>query len=1442
MHGADGTGAGAPFNGFLPPQNGPGGAGGFAAGTGSTGNGTSNGRLGGGGSGLGGALYLGDGATLTITGNSSFCSNEAQGGASLNGGPAGFSGGTDIFMRTTSTLTLDPGAGKTISFSGSIADDSAATFGNSGNIGQGAAGAGLSVLSGLVIFDGTNTYSGQTLVSGGVLQAEDGVGINRASNINLSGGIFQGHGTLARFLGTGPDKLQFAGGGVSSGFSSAEGDFEVTLNCGETLIWNTTPFFLTNGANLLLGSASATNNATFTNNIDLGGSPRTILATGNAGNTNQSILSGVISNGSTIFGDLTHTGIVVLSGANTYTGTTEVAGGTLLLTGSLASPIVTVDAGATLQDTNSGLINTTALTVNGTFTLTANDQIATLFGSGTINLDGGTLTLNSGAFLGVIAGISGITKVTPGTLILSGANTYTGTTALEDGTLLLTGSLQSQTINISPGALFNNASAGLSSTTTVTDNGTLLMGGNQTIGSLFGNGTVSLGATTMTVGSGNFAGDISGGGASGLIKNTTGTLILSGNNTYTGFTEVAAGSLILSGTLASPTVNIDLAATLEDVNGGLVSTTVLTDNGLFILDADNTIATLNGSGIVNLNGGTLSVGNGVFSGPITGTNPASGITKVTAGTLTLSGDSTYVGPTLVNGGTLVLTGTLASQTVNIAVGATLQDQNGGLSSLATVTNNGTLALGSDDTIAALINSGTINGVNTLTAATYLLQNGSVINANLGTGTLTTTGTVDLNGTSAASIVNVSLGSTFNLNGSQRLSSGANVNVAGTLNVNGASQIINTLNGTGTVFANAFQIQNGGTFSGQFDATAFTVAGGILIFSGATSFTESVTINNGAEWSLINGTVAQNALDVVVQAGGFLNVATTANLTIGNNLINNGLVQLDTTGSIKAVDIITGGGSTIIVPDSSKLTYTLLTGNGTINSLGGTFINLATVRGNLTFLNNFLNEGVFQPGSSPGLITILGNYNEAGEYIIEIDNTVPVLGFDQVRVGGSANLLPSSFFNVEMTSSALVQGNVFQVIANGSGAPIFVSGILGALTLEVNGIPANPDAILFDNATGQIIVTGISPFPPGPPGPPSPSQFFTIGCNANQNAAAKAIFSAAIFGTDQINTNTIAGKLAKAILAGNFCDNLAFFTPTFYGAFADFAFAGDRALANQVWNRVSVFDHLPKNCCHRITGFTGYHQTDQRKIHKTNLVRSDLFGGIDYSNCHGFSVGAAISDVWGDFKSTQSLGHGDIDGISGLVYLRKNLGAYLMAYGTVSGSTLENHVRRPTIGGDVKSRSTLVSVTGNLALLYKAWSSKRFSVSPRANIMYSKAYVDHFKEKGEIAALHGSDVEADFFTGELGISAMFSTSNFSLEAIAGVEQPFTSIRDDLDVYIVASPNIKYSLDLPNAAKTRVNGGLNIGFTIGKIASLYGSYKVISGGDWDHEFDAGIRICL
>jgi autotransporter-associated beta strand protein len=98
-----------------------------------------------------------------------------------------------------------------------------------------------------------------------------------------------------------------------------------------------------------------------------------------------------------------------LTGANTYSGATQINGGSLTLSGSgsLASTAVNIANGATLNDNNSGLSSATNLTANGALTLGADEAIAQLNGatSGTVALDNHTLTIgNGGSFAGVVSG------------------------------------------------------------------------------------------------------------------------------------------------------------------------------------------------------------------------------------------------------------------------------------------------------------------------------------------------------------------------------------------------------------------------------------------------------------------------------------------------------------------------------------------------------------------------------------------------------------------------------------------------------------------------------------------------------------------------------------------------------------------------------------------------------------------------------------------------------------------------------------------------------------------------------------------------------------------------------------------------------------------------------------------------------------------------------
>ena len=160
-------------------------------------------------------------------------------------------------------------------------------------------------------------------------------------------------------------------------------------------------------------------------------------------------------------------GTLTLTGANTYTGGTIISGGALQLGNGGAS-------GAILGD----------VVDNGIFAINRSDTFT---------------------FGGVISGTGAFMQLGPGTTVLTGANTYTGATNVNAGTL------QAGAANaFSPFSAF-----------TVASGATLdLNSFNQTIGSLAGAGNVTLGAATLTTGNDNtsttFSGAISGTG--GLTK------------------------------------------------------------------------------------------------------------------------------------------------------------------------------------------------------------------------------------------------------------------------------------------------------------------------------------------------------------------------------------------------------------------------------------------------------------------------------------------------------------------------------------------------------------------------------------------------------------------------------------------------------------------------------------------------------------------------------------------------------------------------------------------------------------------------------------------------------------------------------------------------------------------------------------------------------------
>ncbi|MGO9108944.1 MAG: Calx-beta domain-containing protein [Thermoguttaceae bacterium] len=243
-------------------------------------------------------------------------------------------------------------------------------------------------------------------------------------------------------------------------------------------------------------------------------------------------------------------GALALTGTNTYTNGTIVNGGTLI-----------VGATSALGNSPAALVVNTG----GTLDLDGNNlAVTTLNGGGTIQnslTSGGTLTddtVTTDVFSGIIqngpngSGTVALTMAGSGMLTLSGGDTYSGGTTVSQGKLRLG----------SEGAF------PLGTNVTVNGPGTLDLGGfDATAGGLSGSGTVDVtggGTSTLMVGYGNAASTFGGtiqdtGGTLSLAKIGSGTLTLSGNNSYMGDTFVDDGVLAVTstGSISNSTVTVD---------------------------------------------------------------------------------------------------------------------------------------------------------------------------------------------------------------------------------------------------------------------------------------------------------------------------------------------------------------------------------------------------------------------------------------------------------------------------------------------------------------------------------------------------------------------------------------------------------------------------------------------------------------------------------------------------------------------------------------------------------------------------------------------------------------------------------------------------------------------------------------------------------------------
>ena len=579
-----------------------------------------------------------------------------------------------------------------------------------------------------------------------------------------------------------------------------------------------------------------------------------LLALGGTIDTNgfDSLFSGTLVNS----GSLTKTGVgtLTLSGDNSYSGGTNISGGTL-----------SVSSDSNLGTGNISISNSAELLTTATGFSSAK-LIALGAGGGTLaSVTGGTATYG-----GVISGTGPLSigdEINQGTIVLNAANTYTGGTSINRGTLQVGADVN---LGDASGALIFNGGT-LNTVASFTTARAITLNGP---GGIF----VPDAATTFTE-----IGVITGVG--GLTQTGAGTVILQGNNDYTG------GTTVLAGTLQAGSATAFVNNTAYTVNGGTLDL-----NNFNLL-----MTSLNGTGgTVNLGAAALTINNtgaDVYSGNIQGTGS---LTKIGAGTQTLSGTNRYTG------GTTVLAGTLQAGSATAFVNNTAYTVNGGTLDL----NNFNLTMSSLNGVGGTVHLGsaalTINNTGADLFSGNIQGTGSLTKIGAGTQTLSgansyTGGTTLLAGTLQAGSATAFVNNTaYTVNG-------------GTLDLNNFKLTMSSLNGTGgtvnlgsaalTINATATDLYSGNI---QGNGSLTKIGAGTLILSANNAYSGGTTLNSGT--LVVNSSQAVGLGDVVVN-GGVLRTNLQPINVKGNYTQNaGGALQLSLRGSASGqYDVLNVGG-------------------------------------------------------------------------------------------------------------------------------------------------------------------------------------------------------------------------------------------------------------------------------------------------------------------------------------------------------------------------------------------------------------------------------------------------------------------------------------------------------------------------------------------------------
>ena len=691
---------------------------------------------------------------------------------------------------------------------------------------------------------------------------------------------------------------------------------------------------------------------------------------------------------------------------------------------------------------------------------------------------------------GNISGSGGLTKAGTGTgfLLLSGTNTYMGSTNITEGTLRYdtNGCIPAASVtSISAGATLEiNASISSGNALSLTNNGTLDVNINEIarLSSLAGSGSINLSTgigpnnlfEIIASSSTTFSGDIALGNANvssnpavgnRLIKSGTSTLTLTGASTYISRTFIQNGIINVQSASALGVAGVNSAtyvqsgATLEIQNGiNLPKTVRLNGSGFSSGGAIHNVGssnTISGPVTLGWSGGTESAANVTIqvdgstdltiSSIIDGANT---LTKTGAGTLSFTGTmaNTYTGDTFVNAGTLNLnkiagTTSIAGD-VSITGGLLLLSAANQLADTSNMTlSSGTFNMNSN---AETINSLTFNG-GTLTqgGATLTLQSNTTalsMQATTIAGPLSLTGTGDVLFTGAAGTATLS--GTVNLGGNTH-----------TFNINDGSASDDML------ISNT--ISNG----------ALTKTGlGTLTFTGAANTYTGLTTVSAGELQLNK-------------------IAGTTSIA-GDVSINGGLLLLSAANQIADTSNMTLSSGTFNMNSNAETINSLTFNGGTLSQMGSTLTLLSattalsmrdtTISGNLSFTGG--GDIVFD-ATNNGTATLSGNislslpttFNIAdGTAIIDMSVTGPISGAASIEKTGTGTLLltgANSYTGGTTISAGILQGdtNGLQGSIVNESQLIFNQDFNGTYAGSMTGSAGT----LIKQGTGLVNLTGVN---------------------------------------------------------------------------------------------------------------------------------------------------------------------------------------------------------------------------------------------------------------------------------------------------------------------------------------------------------------------------------